>query len=238
MSRDTNPMQFLSAQADPAATLQPRGSLGDVVYEALLSRLISLAIAPGNRIAVDALVRELGVSQTPIRAALIRLESEGLVVKTHNVGYSAAPLPSPQRFAEIYEMRLLLEPHAAARAAATLTPETLAELEAIADTMARPQADVASLAYGKFAMHDANFHDWIAAHSGNDLIAEALSRLYAHTHLFRLRFHTHVTEDAVLEHAAIMAALKKGDPQAAHDAMKEHILRSRNRMDPFLAERR
>lgn len=238
MPRYTSPMQFLPAHVDPPAVLQPRVSLGDAVYEALLSRLISLAIAPGSRIAVDALVRELGVSQTPIRAALIRLESEGLVVKTHNVGYSAAPLPSPQRFAEIYEMRLLLEPHAAAKAAAALTPETLAELEEIADTMARPLADVASLAYGKFAMHDANFHNWIAVHSGNELIAEALSRLYAHTHLFRLRFHTDVTEDAVLEHAAIMTALKKGDSQAAHDAMEEHILRSRSRMAPFLAERR
>lgn len=231
--------QFLAdAREVPQGPIQVRVSLGDAVYDALLSRLISLAIPPGSRIGVDAMVRELGVSQTPIRAALIRLESEGLVVKTHNIGYSAAPLPTPKRFAEIYEMRLLLEPEAAAKAALNMTPEKLAELEKIADTMSSLHSDAASVAYGKFAMHDAHFHDWIAIQSGNELIAEALSRLYAHTHLFRLRFHSHVTADAVHEHAAIIAALKNGNPDASRMAMREHIVKSRDRMSPFLAEPR
>src|SRR4051812_27675941 len=61
------------------------------VYEAIFNKLMSLEISPGARITVDGLVRELGVSHTPIREALGRLEGEGLVVKTHLVGYSAAP---------------------------------------------------------------------------------------------------------------------------------------------------
>ncbi len=91
-------------------------SVGRDVYEALLTQLIELKIAPGERIAVDALVRDFGVSQTPIRAALIRLEAEGLVVRKYNSGYSAAPIPSRQRFQDIYELRLLVEPAAAALA--------------------------------------------------------------------------------------------------------------------------
>src|ERR1700735_4414843 len=97
-----------------------RASLGDDVYDALLTRLISLKIAPGARITVDGLVKDLGVSQPPTRAALVRLEAEGLVVKTHLVGYSAAPLPSRRRFEQIYELRLVLEPLAAAKAARNL----------------------------------------------------------------------------------------------------------------------
>lgn len=211
-------------------------SLGDEVYEALLAQLISLKIAPGSRIAVDALVRELGVSQTPIRAALIRLETEGLVVKTHHVGYSAAPMPTRARFEQMYEIRLLLEPHGAAQAAARLTRRERDELGRLAAEMADPPKRDAKVAYGKFAVLDAQFHAWIAQASGNDLLSEALSRLYAHTHLFRLRFHSHVTEEATKEHAAIVDALVAGQPEAAAQAMREHILSSRARMAPYFEE--
>jgi DNA-binding GntR family transcriptional regulator len=99
--------------------------------------------------------------------------------------------------------------------------------------MAQPTTDDAKLAYGQFALQDASFHAWIASHGGNELAAEALTRLYTHTHLFRLRFHTHLTEGAIREHAEIVEALSSGDPVAARDAMTSHILKSRARMAPF-----
>lgn len=208
-------------------------SMGERVYETLLSQLISLKIAPGSRISVDALVRELNVSQTPIRAALIRLESEGLVVKTHNVGYSAAPMPSRQRFGEIYDLRELLEPYMAARAATRLTSEQHDELTVLAARMTNRVGDDANLAYGKFAVQDADFHSWIAKHGDNELAAETLSRAHAHTHLFRLRFHSQVTEEAVEEHADIVASLLARDAAHAAKAMSNHIRRSRERMAPY-----
>jgi DNA-binding GntR family transcriptional regulator len=228
----TDPLFTMPAQA-ASTDFERAASLGDRVYETLLARLISLKIAPGTRIAVDALVRELGVSQTPIRAALIRLESEGLVVKTHNVGFSAAPMPSRQRFEETYDMRLLLEPYMAARAAKQLAPAMRDELARIAADMSALAQDNSKLAYGKFAVQDANFHAWIAKQSGNELAADALARLYAHTHLFRLRYHTTVTEEAIKEHAAIVKALSDSDAKKAAAAMKFHIEQSRARMAPF-----
>lgn len=207
--------------------------LGTAVYETLLAQLISLKIAPGSRIAVDALVRELGVSQTPIRAALIRLEAEGLVVNTHNVGYSAAPMPSRDRFEQIYDMRLLIEPHTAMRAAQRMSAASREDLANMARAMAAPEEGDAKLAYGKFAMQDARFHARIAIESGNLLAAEALDRLYAHMHLFRLRFHSGVKEDAIQEHETLMQALLAGDGDAAGRAMTEHIERSRERMAPY-----
>ncbi|PLZ01386.1 GntR family transcriptional regulator [Burkholderia sp. WAC0059] len=218
---------------EPLPDLTPRPSLGDRVYETLLARLISVKIAPGSRIPVDALVRELNVSQTPIRAALIRLETEGLVVKTHNVGYSAAPMPTRSRFEQIYDMRRLLEPYLAARATQNLSDAARDELATLATSMARPTSDDEKLAYGKFALQDADFHLWIAQHSGNDLAAEALTRLHAHTHLFRLRFHSHVTTEAIKEHAEIVSAMLDGNHEAAYTAMEEHVMRSRARMAPF-----
>jgi DNA-binding GntR family transcriptional regulator len=207
--------------------------MGDRVYETLLSQLISLKIAPGTRIGIDALVREFGVSQTPIRAALIRLESEGLVVKTHNVGFSAAPMPSRQRFEEIYDMRLLLEPYMAGRAASRLSEDMRHELIQLAEKMSPLASDNSKLAYGKFAVQDAKFHAWIARQSGNELAAETLARLYAHTHLFRLRFHTQVTTEAIDEHAEIVTALSHGNAKASAEAMERHIHRSRARVGPF-----
>lgn len=210
-----------------------RASLGDDVYEALLTRLISLKIPPSAHINVDALAKDLSVSQTPIRAALVRLEAEGLVVKTHLVGYSAAPLPSRRRFEQIYELRVLLEPVAAARAALALTPADRAALEEIHDAMARPSSTDARLAYGKFATSDAAFHARIATAGGSDLIADALARLHTHMHLFRLLFHSRVTEEAISEHAEILASLRDGDPSAAQAAMERHILFSQKRMAPI-----
>jgi DNA-binding GntR family transcriptional regulator len=219
---------------DSAAGLPPRrGALGDDVYEALLTRLISLKIAPGARINVDALVKDLGVSQTPIRGALVRLEAEGLVVKTHLIGYSAAPLPSRRRFEQIYELRLLLEPAAAAKAARALDPAGLSGLQELHVAMATPSSSDARLAYGKFATWDAAFHARIATAGGSELIAETLARLHTHMHLFRLLFHSRVTEEAIGEHAAIMAALNAGDPDAAHAAMSRHIQFSQRRMAPI-----
>ena len=90
--------------------------LAEEAYDAIFARLMALRITPGSRITVDNLARELNVSQTPIREALGRLEGEGLVIKTHLIGYSAAQQISRHRFDELYDLRLLLEPEAAARA--------------------------------------------------------------------------------------------------------------------------
>jgi DNA-binding GntR family transcriptional regulator len=232
-----------SSQGFPATPLDPVGepstlslrrpSLGDDVYDALLTRLISSRIPPGARITVDGLVKELGVSQTPIRAALVRLEAEGLVIKTHLVGYSATPLPDRRRFEQIYELRLLLEPVAAAKAARSLTAAHRTKLEDLHAAMGAPSAEDARLAYGKFATWDAAFHAHIAMDGGSDLIAEALARLHTHMHLFRLQFHSRVTEEAIREHAAILAALKEGDARTAQDMMAQHILFSKRRMAPI-----
>ncbi len=222
-----------AAESDERPAIARRPSLGDEVYETLLAQLIALKIAPNSRISVDALVREMGVSQTPIRAALIRLESEGLVVKMHNVGYSAASMPSRAKFEQIYDLRLLLEPYAAQLATKKLSNASRKELATLARAMSEPDSQNAERAYSKFALQDAKFHALIAAQSGNALVADALARTYAHTHLFRLRFHSAVTEGAVEEHAKIVDAMAAVDPLAAREAMENHIQRSHERWKPF-----
>ncbi|MCJ8144977.1 GntR family transcriptional regulator [Ancylobacter sp. A5.8] len=193
---------------------------------------MALKIAPGSRITVDNLVRELAVSQTPIREALGRLEGEGLVVKTHLVGYSAAPQITRRRFEELYELRLLLEPEAAHRAAQVMTEAALAELTEAAGVMHRSGGADERGRYSRFARQDAVFHDKIVAVAGNELIRETLAHQHTHFHIFRLMFHARVTEEALDEHEAILAAFAARDADAARRVMRTHIERSYARLLP------
>ncbi|NLS06928.1 GntR family transcriptional regulator [Rhizobium sp. P32RR-XVIII] len=218
-----------STSSETSTLLRRPPRLGEEVYNAIYAQLMSLKIPPGGRIAVDNLVRELGVSQTPIREALSRLEAQGLVVKTHLIGYSAAPQLDKARLQQLYELRLLLEPFAAAQAAKSMSETTISELEAIDEEMRAISHEDARLAYGRFAQSDSKFHDTIALGSGNALIHETLARLHIHVHLFRLYFHSRATSDANNEHALVISAIKRRDHAAAERAMRDHIERSRVR---------
>jgi DNA-binding GntR family transcriptional regulator len=228
----SHPPSDLAGSHEESRTIQRHNGLAEEVYEAIFNQLMSLRIAPGSRITVDSLVREFNVSHTPIREALGRLEGEGLVVKTHLVGYSAAPQISRRRFDELYELRLLLEPHGARRAALAMNEERLAELRKAAGTMARREGGDDRIRYSTFARQDALFHDRIMAFAGNELIRETLAHQHTHFHIFRLMFASRVTEEALAEHEALLAAFAKGDADAAERAMQIHIERSRDRISP------
>jgi DNA-binding GntR family transcriptional regulator len=212
--------------------IQRSSSLAGDVYEAIFSQLMALKIAPGSRITVDNLVKEFGVSHTPIREALGRLEGEGLVLKAHLIGYSAAPQISRQRFDELYELRLLLEPNAAGKAAASMDEASLAILREAAGVMGRRDGADERIRYSTFARQDAVFHDKIMAFAGNELIRQTLSFQHTHFHIFRLMFHARVTEEALDEHEAIIDAFAKADPVSAQKAMQDHIEHSRDRLRP------
>ncbi|MBX9457891.1 MAG: GntR family transcriptional regulator [Rhizobium sp.] len=221
-----------AAETVQGSPIQRANSLSGDVYEAIFAQLMSLKIAPGARITVDNLVKEFNVSHTPIREALGRLEGEGLVVKQHLVGFRAAPQITRRRFDELYELRLLLEPHAAGRAAAALNEERLARLGDAAGVMARREGKDAHARYSSFARQDAAFHDMILEFAGNELVRQTLTFQHTHFHIFRLMFHSRVTEEALDEHEAILAAFAAADPRAAELAMREHIEHSRDRLLP------
>lgn len=222
-------MVISDKQAAASTLLKRPTRLGDEVYNAIYAQLMTRQIAPGGRISVDRLVRELGVSQTPIREALSRLEAQGLVIKTHLIGYSAANQMDSSRLDQLYELRLLLEPFAARRAALSITADSQAALLRLAAEMQAGDVSPTTEAYGRFAQLDSDFHDLIAHASGNELVQETLANLHTHVHLFRLFYHARVTSDAINEHQDIIAALAGRDPDAAELAMRHHIECSRKR---------
>jgi DNA-binding GntR family transcriptional regulator len=217
--------------ARPASRVVKRAQgFVDEVYELIRADIMSLRIAPDTRISIDELARQIGVSQTPIREALSRLEAVGLVTKRHYAGYCSAPQLTRQQLDELYELRLLLEPYAARCAARRMSSAQLAHVAALAHSM---QPGDSRVSYGRFADQDSELHDLIALGSGNQLISEALSRLHTHLHIFRLRFHSEVTTEAHAEHEQLVTALTARKPDEAEAAMRLHIEKSYRRMEPF-----
>lgn len=217
-------------ESQEAVSLRPV-SVVEGVYNSIYERLMSLTIAPGTRILIDVLARDLNVSQTPVREALSRLEREGLVHKAHLIGYSAAPQLGRKQFEDLFNFRLLVEPEGARLAALNMTPEALKHLEEIAVDMAHGATPLDRTSrYSRFARIDAHFHDEILRIAGNEVIRSTLSNQHVHLHLFRLMFHTRVTQEALEEHEDLLAAFRSGDSAAAQAAMRKHIQRSRDRL--------
>ena len=232
----------MDSTVPPAAPPPNRGQISrpsglvENVYTRIRDDIMSLKIAPNARISVDSLVRELGVSQTPIREALSMLEANGLVTKQRFVGYCAAPTLNRKQFEDLYEIRLLVEPYGARRAAEKIEDRDLIDLCGLALQMSPDQANESRAAYDLFAEQDSEFHTRIARGSGNELIVESLSRLHTHLHIFRLRFHPEITKEAYAEHALITRALQRRHPEEAEAAMRSHIQKSYERLVKFTVD--
>jgi len=227
---------------EPASSerfLPARRALADDVYDAVLGLLMDQVIEPGSRASIDGIARQLNVSPTPVREALARLESEGLVVKRALKGYTAAPLLDSEGLRQLFEMRRLMEPYATRNAVGELTPETLDALDQLCEDMHRSGAAAQTGEdrfndYKDFADQDAAFHRIIAEHSGNLLLSDAIARLRSHMHQYRIYFKHGVVEETSGEHEAVLAALRAGDAAAAEQAMLDHITKSYHRISASL----
>ncbi|SNY42801.1 GntR family transcriptional regulator [Paractinoplanes atraurantiacus] len=198
-----------------------RSTLGDDVYDSLRSAVLEHVMKPGDRLNIDALARDLEVSPTPVREALARMESEGLVRKRPLAGYTVSPLLTRDEFNDMFDMRLLLECAAARWAATRATPEQRSALTAAAARTVEGGDD--RTWHAAFTALDAHLHDLVAEASGSPLLRESITRLHAHLHLHRRYFpyaQTAVTND---EHQQIAAAVENADPDAADEAMRLHL---------------
>ena len=225
----------MSTQPTGEHFLPARRALADDVYDALLGLLMDQVIEPGSRASIDGIARQLNVSPTPVREALARLESEGLVIKQALKGYTVAPLLDEQGLAQLFEMRKLLEPYAARKAAAAVDSGTLDALQALCDAMQRSgdatqAGDDRFSDYKDFANQDVEFHRLIAEHAENALLSDAILRLRSHMHQYRIYFKHGAVGDTSGEHEAIVEALRTGDAAGAERAMREHISKSFKRI--------
>ncbi|MEV6107906.1 GntR family transcriptional regulator [Streptomyces sp. NPDC051940] len=201
-----------------------REVLADSVYESVKAMVMDLVIQPGARVGIEALARSLGVSPTPVREALARLEADGLVVKRSLSGYRATELLTRRDVVELFEMRVLLEPRAAALAAERIGDAELDRLEALVDELqGLPEEAHGYRVYGRYMAVDQQFHDALAAASGRTLLGAAVQRLHTHLHLFRLGAVAGGGDATALEHSRIVRAIVRRSPERAAAAMREHL---------------
>jgi DNA-binding GntR family transcriptional regulator len=199
-----------------------RSVLVDDVHEAVKSMIMDGEIPPGARVSIDGLARRLGVSPTPVREALARLESAELVVKEPLRGYRTTPLLTLEQLADLYQFRLLIEPWAAARAAERAGPDGRAALAAELARAAAPEDDTYA-AYQAFSAHDARFHLLIAELAGSRQVRDAFQRTHWHLHIYRLHYDRSIGPKALAEHRKVGDAVLAGDAAAAAAAMREHL---------------
>jgi DNA-binding GntR family transcriptional regulator len=207
-----------------------RSVLADDVYDIIRDGLVSHRIPPGSRLNLDQLARELHVSNTPVRQALARLESEGLVQKEPYRGFSASRLLDSRTIAELYGYRLLIEPPTAARAARHRTDAQAAELEALCDPAKISPFVADETPDGDLAQLDVDFHCRIARQAGNNVVLENLAQTLTRMRLYSAYGVHGAAELAWEEHRAVTAAIRGGDAEAAATAMRTHLTNGLDRM--------
>ncbi|MER7797054.1 GntR family transcriptional regulator [Microbacterium sp. NPDC096154] len=197
-------------------------SLTDRLTDDLRTRILTGSLEPGSIVVEPRLAEKFGVSKTPVREALGRLTSEGLVIVLPKKGYRVRPM-GLRDVEEVLTMRELLEPHACAEAASRITPEELDALRGILDTQ-RAHAGEEPLE----AMRDARvFHHRIAVASGNARLAEAVAGPLDETsrahHVLTGMQRYMAQPQEVAAHARIIDALASGSPEEAAEAMRAHL---------------
>ncbi len=213
-----------------ARALPQRPALADEVYEALKASLMDHVISPGQRLGIDPLARDLQVSQTPVREAMARLEADGLVTRTALRGYSATPLLTRAELADLFELRLLLEPWAAARAAERADDDGRRRVAAERGSLAAAPEGARYEHYRALAAHDARFHLLVLELAGNVAVRGAFERTHCHLHVFRLHYAKGAGGRALDEHGRIAEAVVAGAPADAERAMREHLEASHARL--------
>jgi DNA-binding GntR family transcriptional regulator len=191
------------------------------VYDRLRSEILEGRLEPGTELAEVALAEQLGVSRGPIREAIGRLASEGLVTVRPRRGAVVRSL-SKEEFLELYQVREALERMAMQLAVGRLTGEQFGQLERLNEAM-----DVHAAADDVEGFFEANveFHARLLEASGNVKLQEVYHQLLGQLGRYRLRSLRlrGSLRRSVSEHAAILRAARRGDADRAAQLMAEHI---------------
>jgi DNA-binding GntR family transcriptional regulator len=216
---------------DGVASRPIRQVLTDHVHDRLLELLMDGRYEPNAALSIDGIARELDVSATPVREALARLETTGLVVRVALRGYRVAPLLSTAELAELMDARLIIEPANALRACERATPALMEALDRSITELRTAPRGTEFASYRDYWQADMRFHELIAEAAGNRFLLMAYNCLDGSVQRFRLFTGLGVTdaEYAIEEHTAILAAFRDESPEKARQAMINHLNGVKNR---------
>jgi DNA-binding GntR family transcriptional regulator len=204
-------------------------NLTTLAYKTIKSFILEGRLDEGSRLTEEFLSQQLGISKSPIREALNRLESEGLIRIEPRRGAYLRSFTNKE-IADLYDVREALEVHAVATA--KLTPELLEELR---QSVERAQTYLEANDKPHYIDEDVHFHSLIAEATSNERLAKALENLQLQVWLFRRKTYDLSGSSAVTMHTALVKALSKGDKEKAQQLMREHVASVRDKLLRFLA---
>lgn len=193
----------------------------DIAYETIRALIFRNEIQPGEQLKEEELAVRCGVSRTPIRDALVRLEAEFLVEKRDNQRSFVAD-PSKDDIDELFALRAMLEGHAAARAAERTTPALVARLKNCLLLVKNDQSvDI-------FLQHNAEFHRIILDAAGSKRLVSMLERLISQpvVHHTAHAYSEAQISRSIAEHHELLEAIERGDGDWARAVMTGHIRRA------------
>jgi DNA-binding GntR family transcriptional regulator len=197
-------------------------TLSSQVYEYLREKILIGGLTPGQRLVEERIVEETGVSRSPIREAIRRLEKDGLVV-VHLQGGVTVYKPTIHDFTYLYECRLSLEPTAARYAAERRSEGDVSRMRDMMEKM-----NALSYQHDAMQIHELNFafHRLIAEASKNPYLTKMMNELKVLISFYRnaiLQVDPKRPETAVAEHETIFQAIAQQDGEGAHKQMEAHI---------------
>jgi len=213
-------------------------TLQEKVYRTIKDSIIRNDLLPGQRLSIDELARDLGVSPTPVREALTRLSADGLVERARNKTALVAKI-TVEDVHQVYEVRRLLEPYAASLAAKELPSDynleerlyrVKQEAEEIQGILTATSTSLTSSQYETYLGIDLQLQEVILETLGNTLLGKVLSSVGNHS--MRIRSFAEASagpsRGEVLhningEHLMIIEALLGRDPERSQEVVKQHL---------------
>jgi DNA-binding GntR family transcriptional regulator len=210
-------------------------SLADGLFAAIAEDIIGGVLAPGTKISEPVLSRRFGVSRSPVREALRRLEERKLITSARNVGARVAVF-SVTEVMDIYFAREALEGMACRLATERMSDTEIDELD---EVLADHDRNLSAREDGAYYQdsHDLDFHYRLARSSRNFLVEKILcEEFYLLIRLFRRR-HNWISgrgRKAWNEHVRIVAAIRERDSELAEILMRRHVAAARRNFEASL----
>lgn len=202
--------------------------LREIVFESLREAIINGILKPGERLMEIQLAEEMGVSRTPVREAIRKLELEGFVVMVPRKGAYVAGI-SLKDIADVFEVRAALESLAAGLAAERITDD---ELEALERSLVKVAESTEADDLNSLISADTDFHDILYRASRNERLVQIVSNLREQIQRFRMASLSHPgrMRVALEEHRKIVEAISERNVELAQQLARDHIENAENTM--------
>lgn len=207
-------------------SFKERKSLGEDVFEYLKNSIIDQTIEPGSRLVESKLAEMLGISRTPLREALHKLEREEWIEKTPSGGFKVVSL-TRQDIEETFGIRSVLEAYAARLAAENYQDKDLIPLE---KKMLEYQKCLEKKTTDKLQKINTEFHDLLYALSKNPKLVKMINQLRAQISRFRQMIlkQEDYAQESNEDHVRMLEAIRNRDVDTVEKLVRDHILKGKN----------